>query len=212
MYYGLWYPSCHFSPRWYPWYFHIIAHAKLAMDQHYNSNNLRRKVELPWKDTTACVLIKTGASQNDSGYLTVHINILDHDSITLPSTYYNPNEVVMNECYTRLVNVQLHNEGDEQNDDENTSWKGTIDASIENLPYYPMICEDGCVASSHGDGEGHDGSISGEYIVVDKNESGMGSSSMNEMETGEVTQCLNGKDGNVCTFIIPNTGEDKLDW
>ena len=96
--------------------------------------------------------------------------------------------------YTNLINIQVSNS-------DYDGWAGSIEASINDMPYYPMICTHGCTtstdnASTSANDEGSSSSLA-EYIVVDGND-----------ETGSIdapVKCLNGKDvngSNVCLLEV----------
>ena len=121
----------------------------------------------------SCILITTGTN---SGYLNVLVNTNDGNGfveVTTPDTLYQQSEVILDECYTNLVGVQVTSS-------RTNGWSGSVEYSLndKSSPYLPMICLDctGPVETT-------------ELIVVD----GDGSSS------GD-TECLNGSSGNVCTL------------
>ena len=124
-----------------------------------------------------CILITTGTGQYDNGYLDVLVNTGNgYDVVTTTGVKYTQDEVVIDECYSGLVGVQVT--GPDTN-----AWAGSIVSSVDyKASYSPMKCTDctGTVDTT-------------EYIVVDGNDNGSGD-----------TECLNGIGGNVCTLIAPD--------
>ena len=99
-----------------------------------------------------------------------------YDVVTTTGIKYTQDEVVIDECYSGLVGVQVT--GPDTN-----AWAGSIVSSVDyKASYSPMKCTDctGTVDTT-------------EYIVVDGNDNGSGD-----------TECLNGIGGNVCTLIAPD--------
>ena len=121
-----------------------------------------------------CILITTGTGQYDNGYLDVLVNTGNgYDVVTTTGVKYTQDEVVIDECYSGLVGVQVT--GPDTN-----AWAGSIVSSVDyKASYSPMKCTD-CTGTLD----------TTEYIVVDGNGDGIGD-----------TECLNGIGGNVCTLI-----------
>ena len=87
---------------------------------------------------------------------------------------YSQNEVVLDECYSGLVGVQVTNT-------QTNAWAGRIETSLVNKasPYSAMEC-----INCTGEGSTTD------YIVVDGDNNGKGQ-----------TKCLGGIEENVCTLV-----------
>ena len=99
-------------------------------------------------------------------------NGVGYIEVTTPDFNYAQGQVVLDECYTGLVDVQVT--GPRTN-----AWAGSIESSVDyKASYFPMQCIDcsGTVDTT-------------EYIVVDGNDNGSGD-----------TKCLNGIGSNACTL------------
>ena len=114
---------------------------------HHNNN---RQLQI---DST-CIRITTGTSSYNDGYLSVYIN--NGSGYTqVSSGYHSKGDMVLDTCYDGLVTVQI--EGI-----DNNAWIGSIESSISNNEYYPMICAD-CAGRSDNtqnivvDGDGGNG-------------------------------------------------------
>ena len=123
---------------------------------------------------TTCILITTGNGQYDNGFLDVFVNNgVGYIEVTTPNFNYAQGQVVLDECYTGLVDVQVT--GPRTN-----AWAGSIESSVDyKASYFPMQCIDcsGTVDTT-------------EYIVVDGNDDGIAD-----------TKCLGGvTNGNACTL------------
>lgn len=103
----------------------------------------------------------------------------------------------MQECYNNLINIQVSNS-------DNDGWAG-IEASVNDMPYYPMICTRGCTTTSTDDNDDANENSLAEYIADGNDETGI---------IDAPVKCLNGKDvngGNVCLFSVA-TKEELLLW
>ena len=171
-----------------------FVHATTIMHRHLrsttNSNNVpiitsynvndgtsRKLQEEEEQQTTAasCLLITTGTGTYDGGYLDVYVNTGDgtYNMVTTPGINYDKGQIVLDECYANLVDVQVTNS-------QTNAWGGSIESSTDNkVTYTAMVCQDctGDVSTT-------------EYIVVDGDDNGTGD-----------TKCLNGSAGNVCTLV-----------
>jgi len=99
-------------------------------------------------------------------------NGVGYIEVTTPDFNYAQGQVVLDECYTGLVDVQVT--GPRTN-----AWAGSIESSVDyKASYFPMQCIDcsGTVDTT-------------EYIVVDGNDDGIAD-----------TKCLGGTGGNTCTL------------
>ena len=94
--------------------------------------------------------------------------------VTTTGIKYTQDEIVLDECYSGLVGVQVTNT-------QTNAWAGRIETSILNKasPYSAMEC-----INCTGEGSTTD------YIVVDGDNNGKGQ-----------TECLGGIEGNVCTLV-----------
>ena len=120
-----------------------------------------------------CILITTGNGRYDNGYLDVLVDTGNgYDVVTTTEIKYTQDEVVLDECYSGLVGVQVTNT-------QTNAWAGRIAYSLGNKAsvYSPMKCTDctGTVDTT-------------ENIVVDGDGNGTGD-----------TQCLNGQ---ACTLVL----------
>ena len=123
-----------------------------------------------------CILITTGTGQFDNGFLDVFVDTgSGYVEVNDPGINYGQGQVVLDECYSGLVDVQVTNT-------QTNAWGGNIAYSLGDKAslYYPMKCIDctGTVDTT-------------EYIVVDGNDDGSGD-----------TKCLNGDTGNACTLVV----------
>ena len=123
---------------------------------------------LPNDTERTCLRITTGGNTYDNGYLTVYINKGDgYVLVTQGDVKHALNSVVLQECYTNFVDIQVTNKN-------TNAWVGSIETSVnDGEDYYPMVCEDGC--SSLGSAASH--------ITVD------GDDTSNEQAT---SSCING--------------------
>ena len=123
-----------------------------------------------------CILITTGTGQFDNGFLDVFVDTgSGYVEVNDPGINYGQGQVVLDECYSGLVGVQVTNT-------QTNAWGGNIAYSLGDKAsvYSPMTC----IACT--------GTIdTTEYIVVDGNDDGVGD-----------TECLNGDSGNVCTLVV----------
>ena len=140
-----------------------------------SSTNLPSLSPVPQEPT--CLLITTGNGRYDNGYLDVLVDTGNgYDVVTTTGVKYTQDEVVLDECYSGLVGVQVT--GPDTN-----AWAGSIVSSVDyKASYSPMKCTD-CTGTLD----------TTEYIVVDGNDNGSGD-----------TECLDGIGGNVCTLIAPD--------
>ena len=126
-----------------------------------------------------CILITTSTNP---GYLNVLVDTNDGNGfveVTTPDILYEQSEVVLDECYSNLVGVQVTNS-------RMDGWSGSVEYSLndKSSPYLPMICLDctGPVDTT-------------ELLVVDGDDTSSGD-----------TKCLDGIAGNTCTLVarLPN--------
>jgi len=143
---------------------------------HHNNNN-NRHLQI---DST-CIRITTGTSSYNDGYLSVYIN--NGSGYTqVSSGYHSKGDTVLDTCYDGLVTVQI--EGI-----DNNAWIGSIESSISNNEYYPMICAD-CAGRSDNT----------QNIVVD--------SDSGNNNYPNAAKCLN---GNRCTLISDTETTDTIE-
>jgi len=92
----------------------------------------------PTVDNT-CLRVATGGARYDNGYLDVFVDEGDGTGYVLrASGYFALNSVVVADCYTDLVGVQVRNTNA-------NAWAGSIETSVDGgNSYSPMICSDGC--------------------------------------------------------------------
>ena len=136
-----------------------------------SSTNLPSASPVPQEPT--CLLITTGNGQYDNGYLDVLVDTgSGYVEVTTTGIKYTQDEIVLDECYSGLVGVQVTNT-------QSNAWDGRIAYSLGNKAsvYSPMKCTDctGTVDTT-------------ENIVVDGDGNGTGD-----------TQCLNGQ---ACTLVL----------
>ena len=151
----------------------------------YNVNDgTSRKLQEDQQQTTtaaSCILITTGTGTYDGGYLDVYVNTgSGYEMVTIPGISYDKGQLVLDECYANLINVQVTNS-------QTNAWGGSIESSTDGnkVTYSPMECLD-CTTGT-----------TTEYIVVDGDDNGTGD-----------TKCLNGSIGNVCTLVnVVTTGQ-----
>ena len=122
---------------------------------------------------STCIRVTTGTGRWDGGYLDVLVDVgSGYFEVTTGSINYPKGQVVIDECYSGLLGVQVTNS-------QTNAWAGSIESSLNNGgSYSPMKCIDctGTVDTT-------------EYIVVDGDDNGSGD-----------TKCLNGIGGNACTL------------
>ena len=138
-----------------------------------SSTNLPSASPVPQEPT--CLLITTGNGRYDNGYLDVLVDTgSGYVEVTTTGIKYTQDEIVLDECYSGLVGVQVTNT-------QTNAWAGRIETSILNKasPYSAMEC-----INCTGEGSTTD------YIVVDGDNNGKGQ-----------TECLGGIEGNVCTLV-----------
>ena len=105
--------------------------------------------------------------------------------VTTPDILYEQSEVVLDECYSNLVGVQVTNS-------RMDGWSGSVEYSLndKSSPYLPMICLDctGPVDTT-------------ELLVVDGDDTSSGD-----------TKCLDGIAGNTCTLVVVSQHFVHLFW
>ena len=134
----------------------------------------------PVSQVPTCLLVTTGTGQYDNGYLDVYVNTGDgvYNMVTILGINYDKGQVVLDECYSGLVGVQVTNS-------QTNAWGGSIESSTDGkITYSAMECQD-CTTGT-----------TAEYIVVDGDDNGTGD-----------TKCLDGIQGNVCTLINVATAQ-----
>ena len=138
----------------------------------------------PVTQEPTCLLITTGTGKFDNGFIGVSVNNgAGYVEVTDPGINYGQGQVILDECYSGLVGVQVTNS-------QTNAWGGNIAYSLGDKAsiYSPMTCID-CTGATD----------TTEYIVVDGDDNGAGD-----------TKCLNGNSGNVCTLVV--SSEPTVYW
>ena len=98
--------------------------------------------------TTTCLQVITGSGITDGGYIDVYVDTGDgyRNVSQIDEKYDSGEEVTLADdgCYENLVNVQIDSM-------RNDAWSGSIKSSVDNNPFVPMTCIDGCLGDSVGD-------------------------------------------------------------
>jgi len=121
-----------------------------------------------------CIHVKTGSRVAYAGNIDVLVDSGNgYVPVSTPGAYYNRRTVVVDQCFTNLVGVQVRGTTSD-------AWLGSIRLSSDNkVSYYPLACDD-CTGTTNLAGT----------IIVDGDESS---------NFGAPTYCRN---GNTCTLPV----------
>ena len=97
--------------------------------------------DLTTTEGLACLRVITGGSTGNGGYIDVYVDKNDGNGyveVSQSNKKYTQESIVVEECYTNLINVQVINT-------DTNAWEGSIETSVDGgTTYYPMACSDLC--------------------------------------------------------------------